>query len=102
MEKYLYLKKKIFFKSNCKVENCLMLSEYEQNLIKEKEGPVTAAYRKARKWSLVRQGSSIIQGDTPTSYRTHDRQLRYKTKRLRTMFPFPILPITEMDGTCGI
>ena len=41
-----------------------MLSEYEQNLIKEKEGPVTAAYRKARKWSLVRQGSSIIQGDT--------------------------------------
>ena len=101
MEKYLYLKKR-FFKSNCKVENCLMLSEYEQNLIKEKEGPVTAAYRKARKWSLVRQGSSIIQGDTPTSYRTHDRQLRYKIKRLRTMFPFPILPITEMDGTCGI
>ena len=45
-----------------KVENCLMLSEYEQNLIKEKEWPVTAAYRKARKWSLVRQGSSIIQG----------------------------------------
>ena len=41
-----------------------MLSEYEQNLIKEKEGPVTAAYRKARKWSLVRQGSSIIQGHT--------------------------------------
>ena len=45
-----------------KVENCLMLSEYEQNLIKEKEGPVTLAYRKARKWSLVRQSSSIIQG----------------------------------------
>ena len=39
-----------------------MLSEYEQNLIKEKEGPVTLAYRKARKWSLVRQSSSIIQG----------------------------------------
>ena len=46
-----------------KVENCLMLSEYEQNLIKEKEGPMTAAYRRARKWSLVRQGSSIIQGE---------------------------------------
>jgi len=45
-----------------KVENCLMLSEYEQNLIKEKEGPVTLAYRKARKWSLVRQSSSIMQG----------------------------------------
>ena len=40
-----------------------MLSEYEQNLIKEKEGPVTAAYRKARKWSLVRQqSSSLLQG----------------------------------------
>ena len=47
-----------------KVENCLMLSEYEQNLIKEKEWPqsVTAAYRRARKWSLVRQSSSVIQG----------------------------------------
>ena len=45
-----------------KVENCLMLSEYEQNLIKEKEGPVITAYRKARKWSLVRQSSSIMQG----------------------------------------
>ena len=27
--------------SCAKVENCLMLSEYEQNLIKEKEGPVS-------------------------------------------------------------
>ena len=47
-----------------KVENCLMLSEYEQNLIKEKEWPqsVTAAYRRARKWSLVRQSSSVFQG----------------------------------------
>ena len=40
-----------------KVENYLMLSEYEQNLIKEIEGPVFS--RKGRKWSLVRQGSSI-------------------------------------------
>ena len=39
-----------------------MLSEYEQNLIKEKEGPVSFACRKARKWSLVRQSSSIMQG----------------------------------------
>ena len=45
-----------------KVENCLMLSEYEQNLIKEKEGPVSLACRRARKWSLVRQSSSIMQG----------------------------------------
>ena len=42
--------------SCAKVENCLMLSEYEQNLIKEKEGPVSLACRRARKWSLVRQG----------------------------------------------
>ena len=47
-----------------KVENYLMLSEYEQNLIKEKEWPqsVTAVYRRARKWSLVRQSSSVFQG----------------------------------------
>ena len=43
-----------------KVENCLMLSEYEQNLIKETEGgPVTnsgsGSHRRPRKWSLFRQ-----------------------------------------------
>ena len=43
-----------------KVENCLMLSEYEQNLIKETEGgPVistaTNLRRMGRKWSLLRQ-----------------------------------------------
>lgn len=43
-----------------KVENCLMLSEYEQNLIKETEGPLVG--RKGRKWSLVRQPSSLFQG----------------------------------------
>ena len=43
-----------------KVENCLMLSEYEQNLIKETEGG-PASYssstlrRMGRKWSLLRQ-----------------------------------------------
>ena len=40
-----------------KVENYLMLSEYEQNLIKEIEGPVFN--KRTRKWSLVRQASSI-------------------------------------------
>ena len=35
-----------------KVENCLMLSEYEQNLIKENEGPTA---RRNKKWSLFRQ-----------------------------------------------
>ncbi len=39
-----------------KVENCLMLSEYEQNLIKENEGPVSGSLgRRPRKWSLFRQ-----------------------------------------------
>ena len=44
-----------------KVENCLMLSEYEQNLIKETEGPNTSGivghngHRRGRKWSLFRQ-----------------------------------------------
>jgi hypothetical protein len=45
-----------------KVENYLMLSEYEQNLIKEIEGPVSMAGRKGRKWSLVRQSSSLHKG----------------------------------------
>ena len=43
-----------------KVENCLMLSEYEQNLIKETEGGPFASSsfslrRMGRKWSLLRQ-----------------------------------------------
>ena len=43
-----------------KVENCLMLSEYEQNLIKETEGgPIASSSfslrRMGRKWSLLRQ-----------------------------------------------
>ncbi len=41
-----------------KVENCLMLSEYEQNLIKETEdspGPSGSTRRGPRKWSLFRQ-----------------------------------------------
>jgi hypothetical protein len=45
-----------------KVENYLMLSEYEQNLIKEIEGPVSIAGRKGRKWSLVRQISLLKKG----------------------------------------
>ena len=59
-----------------KVENYLMLSEYEQNLIKEIEGPEGVSVnpnhgkdadqlmlqvrgKRGRKWSLVRQGSSM-------------------------------------------
>ena len=36
-----------------------MLSEYEQNLIKETEGPFLG---KRRKWSLVRQPSAMLHG----------------------------------------
>ena len=36
-----------------KVENYLMLSEYEQNLIKETESP--NSHRRSRKWSMFKQ-----------------------------------------------
>jgi hypothetical protein len=36
-----------------------MLSEYEQNLIKETEGPFLG---KRRKWSLIRQPTSMLHG----------------------------------------
>ena len=36
-----------------KVENCLMLSEYEQNLSKETESPNN--HRRSRKWSMFKQ-----------------------------------------------
>ena len=47
------------------VENYLMLSEYEQNLIKETEGPPGPG-RRARKWSLVRQASNLLQAEDGT------------------------------------
>ena len=53
-----------------KVENYLMLSEYEQNLIKEIEGPPLTG-RKARKWSLVRQASSLLQSKKQLSVHYH-------------------------------
>ena len=46
------------------VDNYLMLDEYEQNLCKEHETPTSVASsvtRRLRKWSLVRQGSSLVQ-----------------------------------------
>ena len=42
-----------------KVENYLMLSEYEQNLSKEKESPIS---KRGRRWSLVRQQSTEQDG----------------------------------------
>ena len=42
-----------------KVENYLMLSEYEQNLSKEKESPLS---KRGRRWSLVRQQSTEQEG----------------------------------------
>ena len=41
-----------------KVENYLMLSEYEQNLSKEKESP---GNKKGRRWSLMRQQSTDME-----------------------------------------
>merc|ERR550532_1912415 len=51
------------------VDNYLMLDEYEQNLCKEHEAPASSVAqsvtssvgRRLRKWSLVRQGSSLAQ-----------------------------------------
>ena len=48
------------------VDNYLMLDEYEQNLCKEHETPASTSVassvtRRLRKWSLVRQGSSLVQ-----------------------------------------
>ena len=42
-----------------KVENYLMLSEYEQNLIKETEGPNADGHRKwtSRKWSMFKSAA---------------------------------------------
>ena len=42
----------------------MMLSEYEQNLIKEHEGPPGLTGRRARKWSLVRQASALLQAES--------------------------------------
>ena len=39
-----------------------MLSEYEQNLIKEIEGPTGLVGRRGRKWSLARGGSALLEG----------------------------------------
>eukprot|EP00095_Tigriopus_kingsejongensis_P005305 snap_masked-scaffold337_size202799-processed-gene-0.14 protein:Tk05305 transcript:snap_masked-scaffold337_size202799-processed-gene-0.14-mRNA-1 annotation:"low quality protein: monocarboxylate transporter 8-like" len=54
-----------------KVENCLMLSEYEQNLIKETESPPlgssSGAGRRNRKWSLFRQPSAMVQAEGPAA-----------------------------------
>ena len=45
-----------------KVENCLMLSEYEQNLIKETESP--NSHRRSRKWSIFKQPTlQVIHGN---------------------------------------
>ena len=49
-----------------KLDNSLMLDEYEQNLCKEHETPASTSVassvtRRLRKWSLVRQGSSLVQ-----------------------------------------
>eukprot|EP00090_Calanus_glacialis_P011440 TRINITY_DN19845_c0_g1_i2.p1 TRINITY_DN19845_c0_g1~~TRINITY_DN19845_c0_g1_i2.p1 ORF type:complete len:282 (+),score=78.80 TRINITY_DN19845_c0_g1_i2:76-846(+) len=68
-----------------KVENYLMLSEYEQNLIKEIEGPVSMVGRKGRKWSLVRQSSSLHKGPLlDTIPETHPRRKSCDMSSLRS------------------
>jgi len=54
------------------VDNHLMLDEYEQNLIKEHEGP-TGPHRRFRKWSLVRQPSSQT-NEVPYEMAVRDRK----------------------------
>ena len=68
-----------------KVENCVMLSEYEQNLIKEIESPMPS---RRRKWSLFRQPSALFSmapqdssveatgGQDDDEYHDHDRPER--------------------------
>ena len=74
-----------------KVENYLMLSEYEQNLIKEIEGPVSMGGRRGRKWSLVRQGSSLHQAsllDTiQESQRRKSRDMSGLRSGVKKLFP---------------
>ena len=50
-----------------------MLSEYEQNLIKEKEGPgsLSSGGRRRSKWSLVRQQSSFLGMISPSVFLQH-------------------------------
>lgn len=49
-----------------KVENCVMLSEYEQNLIKETESPTPGSGpRRGRRWSLFRQASNLNSEGSP-------------------------------------
>ena len=55
-----------------KVENCVMLSEYEQNLIKETaESPVPG---RRRKWSLFKQGGA--QSKSPENRAAHQSPVR--------------------------
>ena len=56
-----------------KVENCVMLSEYEQNLIKETaESPVPG---RRRKWSLFKQGGGAP-SKSPESRAAHQSPAR--------------------------
>ncbi len=51
--------------SCAKVENCVELSEYEQNLIKETESPTPG--RRKKKWSLFKQQQQQQLGGSPVS-----------------------------------
>ena len=75
-----------FLTFSLQVENYLMLSEYEQNLIKEIEGPpgpLTA--RRARKWSLVRQASSLLGSEEGAGGRRRELSLFRAGLRMNTI-----------------
>jgi len=84
-----------------KVENYLMLSEYEQNLIKEKEGPVFN--KRTRKWSLVRQPSSMQLGNEEDVIMLREGGRRREMSIFRTGWRLPganrsITTIEEASG----
>lgn len=65
-----------------KVENCLMLSEYEQNLIKETEGgPLAGMRRMGRKWSLLRQPTLQTIHSVSEDAASNDEKALFSVKR---------------------
>jgi len=76
------------------VDNYLMLDEYEQNLIKEHEGPASLQKR-IRKWSLVKQQCVVNGPDGPTVPRDGSTGLRVLDPRTR-LSPFKPHAITTI------
>ena len=94
-----------------KVENVLMLSEYEQNLSKEKEwGPkitpetVPGQVRRGRKWSFLKQSTlpRISSGDSEEAHSRNEVPVFANTTRRlhhHSQLPFK-RPMTIIDEDC--